>query len=414
MALMGIPLVVVLACAAILIPIATLALWSRVHGPRVLRGFVRLFMLVTAQLAAVALVAVLANNYGQFYTSWSDLLGTDNTPPTTALYGAPHHNGHTDPRIARTTPGIATGKLQLLGNTTWSTPHQWATRGKVISTRLTGLRSGLSDPAYVYLPPQYFWPQYAHRRFPAVEIMSGYPGSALELVSRMDYPSRGLVLSHEHRTVPMIYVMLSSTVAPPRDTECTNIPGGPQAETFLSGELTSAVEHALRVQPGHWGVIGDSTGGYCAAKLAMFHPATYAGAVSLSGYYHALNGGTAGDLFNGSKARQHKNDLRWLLKHRAAPSANLYVTIGKRETSKAEGYSETMKFLHLVKPPMHVTAVIEANGGHNFRTWARELPAATAWLSRRMTAPTTALKPNHHRLSIPGGEPLASHGPDTV
>lgn len=403
MELMGTTLVVVLTSAAVLIPIATLLLWSRVRGPRAVRGFARLLLLGAGQVVTVALVAVLANNYGQFYTSWSDLLGTNQAPAKVAVYGGHDHGSRREVRVAATSVGTATGRLQILGDYDWSTPRQWSTRGKVVSTTLTGLRSGLSTSAYVYLPPQYFWKKYAHRRFPAVEVLTGFPGAALSLVGRMDYPAQALTLVHKHRAVPMIYVMLSSTVAPPRDTECTNIAGGPQAMTFLSGELTSAVEHTLRVKPGHWGVIGHSTGGYCAAKLAMFYPSVYAGGVSLAGYYHALDGGTAGSLFGGSIAREHQNDLRWLLTHYPAPPANLYLTITQSETTSDQGYPETLRFLHLVRPPMRATAVIEPTGGHNYTTWIRELPSALSWLSGRISAPTTPPNPTQPPMAVRRG-----------
>ena len=398
MSLMGRPLLVLLACAAVVLPVATMVLWSRLHGPRVVRAAVRLCLLLLGQVATVALAAVLLNNYGQFYTSWSDLLGTDHTPPVMAVYGAPHaaatHRGAPAPlRVAAASIGLQTGRMQLRGATTWSAPSQRNSRGEVESAAITGIRSGLTVAAYVYLPPQYFWPRFAHHRFPAVEVLSGFPGSAESLVDQLDYPSRALAMVRAHHSPPMIYVMLRSTAAPPRDTECTNIADGPQAETFLGNELISAVEHALRVEPGHWGVIGDSTGGYCAAKLAMAHPAVYAGGVSLSGYYHALDGGTAGNLFHGSRRLQHENDLRWLLRHRPVPRVSLYITSGLQQTKTAEGYAETMRFLHLVKPPMSVTAVIEKVGGHNFRTWKRELPAAMRWMATRIMAPTAA--PHH-------------------
>lgn len=401
MSLLGTPLLVVLAGLAVGIPVATVLLWSRVRGPSVVRGGARFGLLLSGQLATVALVAAVANNYGQFYTSWGDLLGSSAPPPKMSVYGAPvsttggvtHHRATTS---AQHPLGPATGSMQVLGPTTWSTPSQWTTRGKVVQVTISGHGSGLSIPAYVYLPPQYFTAAGAHRRFPAVEVMTGYPGSALNLVSRMDYPGLALNLVRAHRAQPMVYVMFSSTVAPPRDTECTDVPGGPQAETFLAHELPSAVAHGLRVLPTDWGVVGDSTGGYCAAKLAMHHPNIFAGGVSLSGYYYARSDVTTGDLWGTSLAVRHHNDLEWLLAHRPAPAASLFVTISKAET-RSDGYPDTMRFLHLVKPPMHVTALIESSGGHNFRTWDRELPRALGWLSDRISGrPGPADQPATH------------------
>jgi S-formylglutathione hydrolase FrmB len=145
------------------------------------------------------------------------------------------------------------------------------------------------------------------------------------------------------------------------------------------------VESGLRVQQGAWGVVGDSTGGYCATKIAMTHDAEFRAAVSLSGYYFALHDVTTGNLWGGSRTLRHLNSPQWMLAHRPAPPVSLFVTIGKQET-KREGYPDTMKFLSLVKPPMRVTALIEPHGGHNFRTWDAELPTALHWLSNRLSA----------------------------
>ena len=50
---------------------------------------------------------------------------------------------------------------------------------------------------------------------------------------------------------PTILVMLRPTVAPPRDTECVDVPGGPQTETFFAKDLPEAVSEHYRV--GHAG-----------------------------------------------------------------------------------------------------------------------------------------------------------------
>ena len=394
MALLGTPLIVVLALVAVSIPVATVLLWSRLRGPLPARNLVRVSMLLAGQVATVLLAAVLANDYGQFYTSWGDLVGSSAGPAAVRDFGAgavpatrsgarPTVLNHANTAIWRGLPAGTSGRLRVVGATDWSTPAQRSTRGTVESVVIDGLGSGLSVPGYVYLPPQYFWPRWAHHRFPAVEALSGYPGSAPALMKRVDYPQLALDAVRSHQSVPMVYVLLSSTVDPPRDTECTDIPHGPQAQTFLAQEVPSAVQAALRVRRDDWGIMGDSTGGYCAAKIAMAHYAVFRAGVSLSGYYNAREDVTTGSLWGGSKALRHLNDPQWMLRHRAAPPASLFVTISKQET-RPDGYPDTMRFLHEVRPPMHVTALIEPSGGHNFGTWDRELPTALHWLSGRL------------------------------
>lgn len=387
MSLLGTPLLVIVAFLALALPLSTMVLWSRVKGPRVVRGGTRLSLLLSGQVATVLLVVLLANDYGQFYTSWNDLFGNSGGPPTVATFGA------NTPAVSNrqqliSDHGPTTGRLTVLGQTNWASQAQRSTRGAVESVSLTGLTSGLTVNGYVYLPPEYFAPKNAHRRFPAVEVLTGYPGSALSLFSRLDYPAVALQLVKENHSAPMIYVMLSPTVAPPRDTECTDIPGGPQAETFMAQELPSAVESALRVQPGNWGIAGDSTGGYCATKITMSYRQTFAADVSLSGYYFARSDRTTGNLWGGSLAVKHANDPEWLLTHKPAPPVSLYVTTSRTE-DRFDGYPDTMKFLHDVKAPMNVTALIRPSGGHNLTTWEAELPQALQWLSNRLASPRT-------------------------
>lgn len=88
---------------------------------------------------------------------------------------------------------------------------------------------------------------------------------------------------------PTVLVMMRPTVAPPRDTECVDIPNGPQTETFFTKDLRADIAGHYRIgrEARSWGVIGDSTGGYCALKMAMRHPDAYSSAVALSGAYKA-------------------------------------------------------------------------------------------------------------------------------
>ena len=96
---------------------------------------------------------------------------------------------------------------------------------------------------------------------------------------------------------------------PPRDTECTDVAHGPQAETWLTTDVRDAVlqhdpgEH----RPGAWAVIGYSTGAFCAAKLVLGHPRLFAAAAGFGGYYQPITDHTTGNLFAGSRIRYDDN-----------------------------------------------------------------------------------------------------------
>jgi enterochelin esterase-like enzyme len=376
MPLLGWPLVALLVVVLILAMAATLLLWPRVRGGRVLRDVQRLGLVLVSQLAAVLLLAAAVNNYGYFYGSWSDLFGTASPSAAVTTRWPSGHFGKTG---AVTTTSVVADQPQ------WSSATEYATRGRVEDIRIRGLRSGISQDAMVYLPPQYFQAAYAHHQFPAIEVMSGYPGITTTLVSRMHYPDVLLNEILQHRARPMVLVMLRPTVDAPRDTECTDVPGGPLAMTFLAQDVPLAIDNLLRVRPLGWGVMGDSTGGYCAVKEAMTHSDIFSSAVSFSGYYHALQDMTTGDLWGGSSVLRNLNSPEWLLAHQPAPPISVLTTIGTSEGGSS-GLGDTRKFLSLVRPPMSVSSVLIPRGGHNFASWGRAMPMALDWLSHKLGA----------------------------
>jgi S-formylglutathione hydrolase FrmB len=187
----------------------------------------------------------------------------------------------------------------------------------------------------------------------------------------------------------MVLVMLRPTVVPPRDTECTDVPAGPQVETFLAQDVPVALRDSVRVSPVGWGAIGDSTGGYCAAKLAMLHSDVFTAAVTLSGYFHTLRDSTTGDLWGGSRVLWNLNNLEWRLRHLPPPPVSLLVTTAKDEAGSS-GYADNRRFLvlaHTAGAPLRVDSLVLDHGGHNFTTWNAELPRALSWLTQRLPAP---------------------------
>jgi S-formylglutathione hydrolase FrmB len=152
-----------------------------------------------------------------------------------------------------------------------------------------------------------------------------------------------------------------------------------------------AIAGSYRVQSRGWGAIGDSTGGYCAAKLAMLHSDVFSAAVTLSGYFHTLRDGTTGDLWGGSRVLWNVNNLEWRLRHIPPPPVSLLVTTAKDEAGSS-GYADSRRFLvlaHTAGAPLREDSLILDHGGHNFSTWNAELPRALSWLTQRLRAPAT-------------------------
>lgn len=376
MALLGKPLVVLLSILAVSLPAATYFCWLRVKGPRLTRVVTRVLLIVGCQLAAVMLVAAVVNDYGNFYASWSEIAGSAASTP-----GA----GKPPPVGDRTALRSDEAAVRVLRDPGWSSPSQWRTRGRVVAVRIRGARSALSGTATVWLPPQYFQTAQAHRIFPAVEVFGGYPGSEQGLLNTMKYPQHLLAEMRRHRAGPMVLVMQRPAVTFPRDTECTDVPDGPQALTYFAQDVPAAISRSFRVRSTGWGAMGYSTGGYCAVKIAMLHSDVIPAAVALSGYFHAVRDRSTGDLWGDSPMLRQLNDLEWRMAHLPAPPVSLFVAASLTERGP-DGYRDTQRFLSLVRSPTHVHTMILPAGGHNFGSWSQEMGPGLDWLASRLNA----------------------------
>lgn len=355
------------AALAVLSFAATIWLWPRLARSSVRAITGRIALLFATQLAVFAGVGLLANNSFLFYASWADLFGLEQAPGVVVDHAA----GGRDVRV------VGERRMDVPGG---SRP---AVGGRIEQVVIQGRKSKIASSAYIYLPPEYFQQAYGKRSFPAAVVLTGYPGTAENLIHGLRYPKTAYDLVKAGRMRPMVLVMLRPTVAPPRDTECVDVPDGPRTETFFADDVPAAVRSRYRIGPGpgSWGVMGDSTGGYCALKMAVHHPGAYGAAVGLSAYYRAAGDPTTGDLFRGSARRKHHADLLWSLAHRPAPRTSLLVTTSKHGE---KNYRDTGRFLDLVRPPTRVSSITLASGGHNFNTWRREIPPGLIWLSGRL------------------------------
>ena len=358
--------------AAVVLFAGTVWLWPRLarRSWRAVGG--RVGLLLTTQVVLFVSVGLAANQAFGFYASWADLFGRETAQGVV---------------VDHTTGAPSGGPLQVIetGRVRGATGLRPSSGGQIEKVDIMGRTTNIATRAYVYLPPEYFQPRYRTRTFPAAVVLTGYPGTAQALVSKLHYPRTALDLARDGRMQPMILVMLRPTVAPPRDTECVDIPGGPQTESFFAKDLPDAVLAHYRVgrKPGSWGIIGDSTGGYCALKLALHHPGVYAAGAGLSAYYDAPKDPTTGDLFHGDKGLRDRANLWWYLKHMPASDTSLLVTSSKAGEAN---YKDTLKFIERVKDTRltRISSIILESGGHNFNTWRREIPPTLQWISGRL------------------------------
>jgi hypothetical protein len=367
MDLTGAPLVVVLAFLSVGAPAALLLLWSRLRGPAALRIAQRVGLVLVCQLSAVLLAAVVVNDQFELYASWSDLTGGDQS--AAALAGVTHAAGGAG------SPTHVRSEGKPVGSGT-----------QVMSEDVTGPRSGVHARVWVVLPPGYPSAAKAGGGYPLVEFLPGYPGvpntwlHAMHLADQIDR----LVSSGAVR--PFVAVLPVMTVEPPLDTECTNVPGGPAVATWLGQDVPNVVYHQLKIRPPAqgWGVIGYSTGGFCATKLALQYPQVFHAAVSLSGYYVPFADPSTGGIFRNNPVLRRDNSPIWLVANGHQPAVDILAVSSPQDPSS---WPATKAFVAAVRRPVSLDTLVLPSGGHNTGVWTAVLPQTLGWLLHHVDRP---------------------------
>ncbi|MFH8986408.1 alpha/beta hydrolase [Streptomyces varsoviensis] len=388
----------------------TVWLWPRLAKRGALPVAGRLGSIAVTQVAIVAAAMLAVNANFEFYGTWNELFGKYDKAPVNVTQlgkGGPYATvGATKDGLVQ--PAGAQGLDKIKG-----IPHGPAEKvGKVQSVKILGRRSHAINPAFIYLPPQYFQKQFQRQRFPVAVVISGYPGGIMNLAQHLQVPQTASKLISENKMQPTVIVMIRPTIAPPRDTECVDVPDGPQAETFFTKDLPEALKQTYRVghDPSAWGAMGYSSGGSCALQLAMREPGVYPAAASLSGDYKIANDLTTGNLFGtgpDAKQKEHEHDLIWRLKNMPVPRVSVLVTSSKKGE---KNYGETMKFLQAIKAPMTKSSIILDEGSHHFTTWRREIGPALEWMGQQLTFPQDVVN-NAPKKNAPSDSPTPTSTP---
>ncbi|MDL4775914.1 MULTISPECIES: alpha/beta hydrolase [Thermomonosporaceae] len=360
---------------------ATVRLWPRVAAARPGAVAARAGLLIGCQVVLILTLIVGLNGYYLFYGTWHDLLGAAGGKVRTEQGRRPP----APPNAAVASQVVRKVAAELDPGAAGRTGHADPARdGQVEHLAIHGVRTGIDAESYVYLPPQYFQPGFAARRFPVALFIAGYPASdRLTWIDKGHLPEEAARAQAAGRAQPMIYVMMRPTVKDGWDTECADVPGGPKVETFFAQDVPEAIAGTYRTPRSAkgWGVAGYSTGGYCAAKLAMLHSDRFSAAANMAGHFHALLDTTTRDLYNGSPALRRSSNLIWRLQNLPQPPLSILVAsadVGENTFPSAQ------RFMRAARPPLVVDTVLLPTGGHNFKTFRKYIPPTVQWLSAQL------------------------------
>lgn len=329
-----------------------------------LAGVIRLRHLAL-RLASGALVMVLSagagmavvNDYYGYYQSWGQL-SADLTGTYSAFNGTP-----TSSRAVTTT-----------------------SHGRVRTVLLAGARSGINRSGAVYLPPQYFQPQYAHTRFPVVELLHGTPGRPADWVVHLHIAAT-LDRMIAHRLLgPMIVVMPTMSIGHHYE-ECVDAPGALD-DTYVTQDVRRDVLARFRASstPAEWGVAGFSSGGYCAANLALRHPASFGAAGIMDGYFRPGDGPAAAALHSDPAAEQANDPLLAArrLGRSVAALPSFWISAGTGNRADIAAARAFTSALHGVE---QVTLFRQPGAGHDFYAWGAATPRMLQWMWTQVAPP---------------------------
>ncbi|GAB1641363.1 alpha/beta hydrolase [Krasilnikovia sp. MM14-A1259] len=342
----------VTAVAAILAAAALALFWNRSQGWRrvVLRGASVLACVVTS----VAFAGSWVNHEVDFWPSWTS-----------------EHDTVPDAKSA----APATGPISA-GPVTSTVRGS----GRVVSVTVAGPASKLAMPMWVYLPVGY--DPAGSLRYPVIEALHGYPGVSAQWLHALNAPK---ILDREiaaGRMAPTVVLFPQQSPRPLRlDTECTNLVGSAQTETFLTQDVPEYARSHFKVRSDHsgWSLIGFSAGAYCATQLLLRHPNQYAAAASLSGY---LDPG----IHVGDGSEHTTYNILWRLQHLPVPAVALYLSAARADTG---AFAATVAIAKAAHNPLALTTSYINGGGHSTQSWrAMEAPAFD-WLSTWLGQPTT-------------------------
>ena len=338
------------------------------------RMVLRIIAACLAFIPAMAFGVAAVNKYYDYYQTWGAAIADVTTQ------GVPAPTG------PMTVSKPSTGSSLLVGR--YVDIALARQQGYILPLKVHGRSSDMTRTVYVFLPPQYFWPGYQRYRFPAIELMHGFPGTPQDWITVLGVNSMLDTLVSQHRARPAVLVMPDANGGRGISLQCLNQVRGPQDANFLARDLPAYIAGGLRVQrPGAgWGIAGYSEGGFCAAHLGLQYGRVYSYAGVLSGYFRPVDNQLAKpsrqvNPFGSNRRMKFLNTpldlLRSLPVGRAIP--RFWLGAGRLDGPDVRNAEDFGQLLQLRQPAVTVSLV--PGGGHTMRTWRQLLPPMLGWMT---------------------------------
>jgi len=343
----------------------------------------RILAACLAFIPAMAFGVAAVNKYYDYYQSWgsavSDFTGGANQAA----------------ELPTTDSGSGVKFSTFLGNTIDQAVA--AQFGYTAHLEIPGKLSHITRSVYVYLPPQYFQASYRNYRFPAIELLHGFPGTPQDWITVVGVTAMMQELIANGQAKPTVLVMPDANGGRAISLQCLNQFHGPQDATYLAQDLPEYISQKLRVMaPGAaWGIAGYSEGGFCAANLGLNYGNNFGFSGVLSGYFvpsdnqfHSKQVNPFGG--NATLKRQNTPDDRILTLPPGARIPLFWIGVGSGDKSDTRNAQIFEQLLQTRQPG--VTLKVVPGGGHTMFTWRALMPSLLDWMTPQLAHNDTALQ----------------------
>jgi len=285
---------------------------------------------------------------------------------------------------------------------------------RLITTKVTGAKSHLTDTVITVLPNGYDKPENANTKYPYIVMFSGMPGSATSWVKYLNISTHLEDVEGDTLT-PVIAVLVP--VYFNYDTECIDFKGYPQTGTWIGADIPAWINATWRVSDKREDHVlaGFSAGGWCAAMLATMKPDEYRAVITFAGYF--------APTFDQAQLLNHDSrGSKFILANSIAKATKPLAFFIAASRNDPISYPSGRNFVKAVKNKLiKVTYEEEPAGGHYFSVWESQLVDALDWLPNavpglafQMPVPVTLPTPTPTSAPTPSGTPSASSSAATI
>jgi enterochelin esterase-like enzyme len=360
--------------------------WMAVARQLVFRVLAACLAFIPAMAFGVAAV----NKYYDYYQNWNSAIADFTGQSTQAT------------EVPTTESGTGVKFSTFLGS---AIDQQVAAQfGYTVHLDVTGQITHITRSVYVYLPPQYFQAAYRNYRFPAIELLHGFPGTPEDWITVVGVTTMMQQLVSGGQAKPAVLVMPDANGGRTISLQCLNQFNGPQDATYLAQDLPQYISQRLRVEPPGpaWGIAGYSEGGFCAANLGLKYGNRFGFAGVLSGYFVPSDNQMGNKMVNpfGPSAKARRDNTPDDLVLSLPPGTKIpqfWLGVGSGDHSDYKNAQVFEQLLQTRQPGVVLKVV--PGGGHTMFTWRALMPPLLEWMTPQLADQVAAIQARQARAA---------------